>query len=87
MLNCNKLRQIKSKIKIVEDARIKDARIIILKETARYLEIEKCNFYKIVKENKIHSLTDYFLGSGINFRYIQELLKHKNSKTVDIYAC
>ena len=49
-----------------------------------------CKKAGITKEVSVHSLRHSFathlLGSGVDLRYIQEILGHKSSKTAEIYT-
>jgi len=41
---------------------------------------------EISAHSLIHSFSSHLLESGVDLRYIQEILEHKNSETTEIYT-
>ncbi|HDD44709.1 MAG TPA: hypothetical protein ENG63_07610 [Candidatus Desulfofervidus auxilii] len=48
--------------------------------------LSKYKFHQIVNLLLKYNFVTYLLESGIDLRYIQELLRHKSSKTTEIYT-
>jgi site-specific recombinase XerD len=67
-----------------------DPRKHITVRTAQVIFKQACMTAEVQKNVSIHSLRHSFathlLESGVDLRYIQELLGHKNSKTTEIYT-
>jgi len=49
-----------------------------------------CESAKILKKATVHSwrhsFATHLLGSSVDLRYIQEIIRHKSSKTIEIYT-
>ncbi len=55
---------------------------VIFKQASKKIGINK----EATVHTLLHSFVTHLLKSGVELRYIQEILRHKSSKTTEIYT-